>query len=126
MLCSRENTAALGQLILATGPGPQNTRWSSPAGRLEMTGLPLDTASMGGKHSNCSQCSAHHGLGTEGLGQAAWPQSVKNKTGLFSSTVIYYQCFKNPKQSQLFYIWMLDSITVFLPQFIKVLLGKAV
>lgn len=64
------------------------------------------------------QYSAHYGLG-----HAAWPQSVKNKTGLFSSTVTYYQLFKKPKW---FPISMLESITVFLPQFLKALLGKAV
>lgn len=75
-----------------------------------MTGLPLHTASMAGNHCSCSrgQYPAHYGLGP-----AAWPQSVKNKTGLFSSTVISYQLFKKPKQSQ-FHICMLEPVTVFL------------
>lgn len=124
----RESTATLGQLNLADG-----WAWATEH-ILALTSLrtgndrslPSYTASTGGNHCSHSQCSAHCGLEKKGLGQAAWPLSVKNKTGIFSSTVIYYQCLKNPKQSQLFYICMMGSIIVFLPQFIKALLGKPI
>lgn len=61
-----------------------------------MTGVPLYTASMGGNQHSCSQDSVYCSLGTKGLGQAAWPQSVKIKLNYFQVLSFIINALKNP------------------------------